>query len=161
MRIERDRVVALEYTLKDDDGKVVDTNQGAAALYYLHGHHNLIPGLERALEGKAAGDRLEVRVEPEDGYGQPNDQLVFELPRTQLPEGMAPQRGAKVQVTAPNGERRAATITKVKLQSVVVDANHELAGKRLHFDVRVASVRKASREEVAHGHVHGPGQHHH
>jgi FKBP-type peptidyl-prolyl cis-trans isomerase SlyD len=161
MRIERDRVVALEYTLKDDDGKVIDTNQGADALEYLHGHHNLIPGLERALEGKGPGDRLEVHVEPEDGYGQPTEALVFELPRAELPEGRAPQRGLKVQVTAPTGERRVATITKVKLQSVVVDANHELAGKRLHFDVRVVSVRKASREEVAHGHVHGPGHHHH
>lgn len=161
MRIERDRVVALEYTLKNDDGRVIDTNQGGEALYYLHGHHNLIVGLERALEGKQAGDQLEVQVEPQDGYGEPDEALVFELPRAQLPEGRMPRRGDKVEVTTPRGERRRATITKVKLQTVVVDANHELAGQRLHFSVRVKSVRKASREEIAHKHAHGPSGHHH
>lgn len=161
MRIERDRAVALEYTLKDDDGKVIDTNQGDEALHYLHGHQNIIPGLERALEGKESGASLEVTIEPADGYGEPDPGLVFEIPRSQLPEGMSPQRGAKLQVTAPGGGRTRATITKVKLQSVVVDANHELAGQRLHFAVRVRSVRKATREELAHGHVHAPGHHHH
>lgn len=161
MRIERDRVVALEYTLTDADGKVIDTNRGGESLYYLHGHHNIVPGLERALEGKEAGESLEVQVDPPDGYGERDDTLVFEVPRSELPADVQPQRGGRLQVTAPNGGRAVATITKVKLNSVVLDANHELAGRRLHFSVRVQKVRKATREELAHGHAHGPGHHHH
>ncbi len=160
MRIERDQVVALEYTVQDDDGKVIDTNQGGEALYYLHGYGNIVPGLERALEGKEQGAALEVTVEPADGYGEPDPELVFEIPRSQLAEGLNPQRDLKLQVPTPDGRVVRATITKVKLQTVVVDANHELAGQRLHFSVRVRSVRKAKPDEVAHGHAHGPGHHH-
>lgn len=160
MRIERNRVVALEYTVTDADGKVIDTNRGGESLYYLHGHHNIVPGLERALEGKVAGEELEVQVDPSDGYGERDEALVFEVPRSELPAGIALQRGTQLQVTASNGHRAIATITKVKLNSVVLDANHELAGQRLHFSVRVQQVRQATREELAHGHAHGPGHHH-
>ncbi len=161
MRIERDRAVALEYTLKGDDGVVIDTNVGDDALWYLHGHQNVIPGLENALEGKESGAALDVVVEPSEGYGERDESLIFDIERSKLPSGLEPVRGAKLQVNAPGGGRRVATITKVKLQAVTVDANHELAGKRLHFSVKVGQVRKASKEELAHGHVHGPGHHHH
>lgn len=161
MRIERDRVVALEYTLKNDDGKVIDTNQGGELLYYLHGHQNIVPGLERALDGKEAGDVIDVQVDPADGYGERDEAMVFEVPRTELPAGTTPQRGARLQITGPDGGRSLATIIKVKVQSVVLDANHELAGQRLHFTVRVGKVRKATGDEIAHGHVHAPGHHHH
>lgn len=161
MRIERDRVAALEYTVTDADGKVIDTNRGGESLYYLHGHHNIVPGLEKALEGKEAGEELEVQVDPPDGYGERDEALVFEVPRSELPAGASLQRGARLQITAPDGWRALATITKVKLKSVVLDANHELAGQRLHFSVRIQNVRKATREELAHGHAHGPGHHHH
>jgi FKBP-type peptidyl-prolyl cis-trans isomerase SlyD len=161
MRIERDRAVALEYTLKGDDGVVIDTNVGDDALWYLHGHQNVIPGLEKALEGQEPGASLDVVVEPADGYGEPSESLIFEIEKSKLPQGMEPARGAKLQVNAPGGGRMVATITKVKLQTVTVDANHELAGKRLHFSVKVGQVRKATREELAHGHVHAPGHGHH
>lgn len=161
MRIERDRVVGLEYKLEDDDGKVIDTNQGGEPLYYLHGHGNIVPGLERALEGKEVGASLDVVVEPADGYGEPDPELVFEIPRSELPEGLNPQRDMKIQIPTPGGRTTRATITKVKLRTVVVDANHELAGQRLHFSVRALSVRKAKPDEIAHGHAHAPGHHHH
>jgi FKBP-type peptidyl-prolyl cis-trans isomerase SlyD len=160
MRIERDRVVALEYILKDDDGRVIDTNEGAEPLFYLHGHHNIVPGLERALEGKEPGDACEVTVEPADGYGERDEAMILEVARTSLPEGTNVQRGARVQFNRAGRGPLVGMITKVKLQTVTVDANHELAGKRLHFAVRIQQVRKATREEMAHGHAHGPGHHH-
>ncbi len=161
MRIERDKAVALEYTLKGDDGVVIDTNVGEEALWYLHGHQNIIPGLEKALEGKEPGAAVDVSIEPADGYGEPSDALIFEIEKSKLPKGMEATRGAKLQVNAPGGGRMVATITKVKVSSVTVDANHELAGKRLHFSVKVGEVRKATKEELSHGHVHAPGHHHH
>lgn len=161
MQIARDRVVALEYTLKDVEGKVIDTNQDGEDFYYLHGHHGIVPGLERALEGKERGAALDVELEPEDGYGEYDEALVFDVPRSALPEGLEIRRGEKVRASAPDGSTRAAVITKVKLQTVTLDANHELAGKKLFFSVRVKDVRKATRDEIAHGHAHGPGGHHH
>lgn len=161
MRIESDKAVALEYTLKGDDGVVIDTNVGEEALWYLHGHQNIIPGLEKALEGKEPGAAVDVSIEPADGYGEVSDALIFEVEKSKLPKGMDPTRGAKLQVNAPGGGRMVATITKVKVSSVTVDANHELAGKRLHFSVKVGEVRKATKEELAHGHVHAGGHHHH
>jgi FKBP-type peptidyl-prolyl cis-trans isomerase SlyD len=161
MRIERDRAVALEYTLKGDDGEVIDTNVGSDALWYLHGHENIIPGLEKALEGAETGAAIEAVIEPADGYGEVSEELVFEVDKSRLPKDMEIVRGAKLQVNNPGGGRMVATITKVKIATVTVDANHELAGKRLHFSVKVGEIRKATKEELAHGHVHAPGHHHH
>jgi FKBP-type peptidyl-prolyl cis-trans isomerase SlyD len=161
MQIEKDRVAALEYTLKDDAGAVVDTNVGGTPLYYLHGHGNLVPGLERELTGKEAGAELSVVVAPADGYGERDDSRTFEVPKSELPADAPLQKGLQLQMRGPNGMAVPVTVTKVKLNTVVMDGNHPLAGKNLNFQIKVLEVRKAKKEELTHGHAHGPGHHHH
>jgi FKBP-type peptidyl-prolyl cis-trans isomerase SlyD len=161
MEIVKDRVAGIEYTLKGDDGKVVDSNLGGEALVYLHGHGNLVPGLERELEGKKAGDQLEVIVKPEDGYGARDESRTFEVPRSSLPQNIEPAKGMQLTMRAPNGQAMPVTVAKVKLSTVVLDSNHPLAGQNLHFSVTIGSVRKATKEELQHGHAHSPGHHHH
>jgi FKBP-type peptidyl-prolyl cis-trans isomerase SlyD len=158
--IEKNRVVTLEYTLRDEQGAVVDSSGGRGPLSYLHGKGNIIPGLEQALAGKAAGDKVDVTVPPEQGYGRRDERLVQIVPRTRFGEvaGLAP--GMQVRAQGPQGARLV-TVVRVDRDFVTVDGNHPLAGRTLHFSVEVTDVRKATHEEVTHGHVHGPGGHHH
>ena len=160
MNIEKNRVVTLNYTLRDEQGTILDTSSGRAPLSYLHGKGNIIPGLEQALSGKAAGDKLDVTVAPEQGYGPRDERLVQIVPRTKFGEveGLAP--GMQVRVGGPQGQR-IVSVVRVDRDFVTIDGNHPLAGRTLHFSVEIAEVRKASHEEVAHGHVHGPDGHHH
>ena len=160
MNIEKNRVVTLNYTLRDEQGTIIDASSGRAPLSYLHGKGNIIPGLEQALSGKAAGDKLDVTVAPEQGYGPRDERLVQIVPRTKFGEveGLAP--GVQVRVGGPQGAR-IVSVVRVDRDFVTIDGNHPLAGRTLHFSVEIAEVRKASHEEVAHGHVHGPDGHHH
>ena len=160
MQIAQDRVVAIHYTLTSDSGEVLDSSTGGEPLAYLQGHGNLIPGLERELEGKQAGDKLTVRVAPADAYGQQDDSLIQDVPRSAF-QGVADiQVGMQFQAQSNHGPRTV-TITKVASETVTVDGNHPLAGQHLNFDVEVATVRVATAEELEHGHVHGAGGHHH
>lgn len=161
MQIAKDAVVSLEYTLKDESGKVLDTSTGRSPLLYLHGHDNIVPGLEKALTGKSVGDSLDVVVAPEEGYGVYDESRTFEVPRSELPANIQPQKGMELTMRGPNGHSVPVTILKVKLNTVVMDGNHPLAGKSLHFHVQVTGVRKAKKEELTHGHAHAPGGHHH
>lgn len=161
MEIAKDRVVAITYTLKDDDGKILDSNQGKQPLFYLHGHGNLVPGLEKALLGKAAGDKIETVVPPEEGYGSRDESRQFEVPKGELGPNVTPQKGMVLTMRGPNGMAVPVTVVKVKLRTVLMDGNHRLAGKNLHFSIEVNSVRKANKEELAHGHAHGPSGHGH
>ncbi|HEX2736283.1 MAG TPA: peptidylprolyl isomerase [Polyangiaceae bacterium] len=161
MKIQSNSVVAIDYTLKGDDGTVIDTSEGDEPLTYLHGHNNIVEGLEEALTGLGVGDSLDVIVPPEKGYGTHDEDLVFEVPREHLPDDVEPEAGMQLTMTSDDGEEVPVTITKVLAKSVEVDANHELAGSRLHFSVVVRSIRAATGEELAHGHVHAPGHHHH
>jgi FKBP-type peptidyl-prolyl cis-trans isomerase SlyD len=160
MSITRDQVVSIHYTLKNDAGEVLDRSAGGEPLTYLHGHGNLIPGLERELAGKSAGDKLQVTIAPADGYGEYDPQLVQRVPRRAL-KGMANIRiGMRLQAQSEQGAR-AMTVTQIVGDMVTLDGNHPLAGNTLHFEVEVAEVRAATEAELAHGHVHGPGGHHH
>lgn len=161
MQIAKDVVALLHYTLKDDEGKVIDSNQGGEPLHYLHGHGNLVPGLERALEGKQAGDEVQVTVAPAEGYGEYDEQRTFEIPKSDLPPHIQPQKGMHLSMQAPTGESVPVTVLKVKVGTIVLDGNHPLAGKNLHFNVKIQGTRKPSKEELAHGHAHAPGHHHH
>jgi FKBP-type peptidyl-prolyl cis-trans isomerase SlyD len=158
MEIRRNRVVALDYTLKDDAGSVIDQS-GKTPLYYLHGHSNIVPGLEEALEGRSPGDNVEVSVPPEKGYGARDPNLVQVVPMSRLPAGSKPMKGQRYQVTMGN-QARMVTITKVRINDVEIDANHALAEKTLHFAVRVREVRDATRSEIEHGHAHAPHAQH-
>ena len=160
MHIEKNRVVALHYTLRDEQGTIIDTSSGRAPLSYLHGKGNIIPGLEQALAGRSEGDKLDVTVAPEQGYGPRDERLVQILPRTRFTGDSELSPGMQVRATGPQGPR-IVTIVRVERDFVTVDGNHPLAGRMLHFSVEVAEVRKATREEVSHGHVHGPGGHKH
>lgn len=153
-------VVSMHYTLTDDSGDVLDSSRGGEPFSYLHGHNNIIPGLEKALEGTEAGFKSKVTVAPTEGYGEKNPEAVFEAPREHFPPDMKLEIGARVYADGPNGP---ITLTVVKLTETgaVLDANHPLAGKTLHFDVEITTVRSATTEELAHGHVHGEGGHHH
>lgn len=160
MHVEKNRVVTLNYTLRDEQGTILDASNGRRPLSYLHGKGNIIPGLEQALVGKAAGDKLDVTVAPEQGYGPRDERLVQIVPRTKFGDvqGLAP--GMQVRATGQRGPRMV-TVVRVDRDFVTIDGNHPLAGRTLHFSVEVAEVRKATHEEVAHGHAHGPDGHHH
>jgi FKBP-type peptidyl-prolyl cis-trans isomerase SlyD len=160
MAVAQDSVVTIHYTLKDDAGEVLDSSAGAEPLAYLHGHGNLVPGLERELEGKQAGDKVNVTVQPADGYGDYDKELVQRVPRRAL-QGIPNIRvGLRLQTQTADGPRTV-VVTNVMGDMVTVDGNHPLAGKALNFEVEVTDVRAATEEELSHGHVHGPDDHHH
>ena len=160
MQIGDQKVVTLHYTLTDNDGKVIDkSDDGSFA--YLHGARNIIPGLETALAGKAAGDELTVTVPPEEAYGLRNESMMQQVPKTMFEDGSQIDIGSQFHAQGPNGEMLVVTVMEVQDEHVVIDGNHPLAGVDLNFDVKVVDVRDASAEEIEHGHVHGPGGHHH
>jgi len=160
MSIAQDQVVSIHYTLRDDAGEVIDRSADGAPLAYLHGHGQLIPGLERELTGKKPGERLQVKVLPAEAYGEYDHALVQKVPRRALKGVGDPRVGMRLQAQTPQGPR-AVTVTQVSGDLVTLDGNHPLAGKSLNFEVEVAAVRPATEEELAHGHVHGAGGHHH
>lgn len=161
MQIARDTVVELEYSLRETEGEVLESSQATMPLAYLHGHNNLLPALERALVGKAAGDDVTVNLAPEEAYGERREQLTQRVPIKHLSH--APKRLAPGMVVRMQTERGAepARVLKVGKFNVDLDLNHPFAGKHLQFDLKVVSVRAATAEEIAHGHAHGPGGHHH
>jgi FKBP-type peptidyl-prolyl cis-trans isomerase SlyD len=160
MQVTQDAVVSIHYTLTNDQGETLDSSAGGEPLAYLHGNGNLIPGLENALNGKQAGDKLTVKVAPAEGYGEYDKALVQRVPRRSFKGVADVQVGMQFQVQSGGGPRMV-TVTQVAGDMVTVDGNHSLAGQTLNFDVEVTDVRAATEEELAHGHVHGPDGHHH
>jgi len=169
MQVGKDAVVTIDYTLKNSEGLVLDTSEGRQSLPYLHGNGQLISGLEKALEGKGAGDKLAVTIPPEEAYGARNEQLVqvvsksaFQgVPEIKVGMQFRTQGGGTQGAQGGGGGVQVVTITKMEGDQITVDANHPLAGIPLHFDVTIKEVRPATKDEIAHGHVHGPGGHHH
>lgn len=160
--VANDMVVSFHYTLKDKDGKVLDSSSGGEPLAYLHGYGHIVPGLEREMTGKgASGKPFEVTVSPADGYGEKRDDLIIAVPREHwsLPETVGVNEIVELQ--SDKGQRLPARIVEMKPDEVILDANHPLAGEPLHFEITLVSVRPATKEEVEHGHVHGPGGHQH
>jgi FKBP-type peptidyl-prolyl cis-trans isomerase SlyD len=153
-------VVLIHYTLKDDAGKVIDSSSGSEPLAYIQGHGNLVPGLEKALEGKQDGDTIKVSLAPADGYGMRNEALVQRVPKRSLQGSGEIRKGMQFQAQTDEG-LRLFTVTAVVGDMVSLDGNHPLADQTLNFDVEVIRVREATSEELEHGHVHGAGGHHH
>jgi FKBP-type peptidyl-prolyl cis-trans isomerase SlyD len=160
MAIAQDCVVTLHYTLKDDAGEVIDSSSSGEPLAYLHGHGNIVPGLERELTGKNAGDKLSVKIAPADGYGEFNKELIQKVPRRALKGIKNVNVGLRLHAQTAQGPQ-AVTVTQILGDMVTLDGNHALAGKNLHFDIEIIDVRAPTQEELDHGHVHGPGDHHH
>lgn len=156
MHISKDKVAAIHYTLTTNSGEVLDSSAGRDPLYYLHGNGNLIPGMEEGLEGKSTGDKFALKISPEKGYGVKDEALIQKVPRAAFGDQKV-ENGMRFSTN--NGG--VVTVTHVGLESITVDGNHPLAGVELNFDVEVMEVRQATDEEVSHGHVHGPGGHHH
>jgi len=159
MKIAANTVVSLEYVLKDDSGEILDSSDGEP-LEYLHGHGQLVPGLERELEGKKAGDALDVKVPPKYAYGEHDPEHVIEVERGELPEDLVPEVGMELTTEGPDGEPLTMWITEINDEVVILDGNHPLAGQTLFFNVEVRDVRAATEEELSHGHVHGEGHEH-
>ncbi|MFZ2407668.1 MAG: peptidylprolyl isomerase [Methylobacter sp.] len=159
MQVADNMAVSIHYTLTNDDGEVLDSSRGDDALVYLHGMGNIIPGLEDALNGKAVGDKFNVRVAAKDAYGEQNDDMIQVIPRSMF-EGIDELEVGMMfhaDVSSGSGE---VTIVKIEGDDITIDGNHPLAGLALTFDVEVVAVRSATKEEAEHGHIHGAGCHH-
>jgi len=147
-------VVSIHYTLTDSDGKVLDSSEGAVPLSYLHGAGNIISGLEKALVGKVTEDALQVEVAPADGYGEIVPELMQTVDKAAFEGVESLEVGMGFEAEGSNGEVQRVTIAKIEGDQVTVDGNHPLAGATLIFDVKIVSVRDATKEELSHGHVH-------
>ena len=161
MKVGKDKVVLMHYTLKNDKGDVIDSSDGADPLPFLQGHGNIIPGLESAIEGSKVGDKLDVSIEPEEGYGLRMKDAIQEIPSSALKGVDEVKVGMQLQSQDKDGNAFLVTVTKIEDDKITVDGNHPLAGQTLHFSVSIESIRKAEAEELSHGHVHADGQHHH
>ena len=161
MKIAKGSVVELDYSLHLGDGEVVDRSEASEPLTYIHGEGELVPGLETALEGLAAGDRKQVVVPPESGYGERDTRGVQRVPRDAFPADFEPKVGMELSAEGPDGDEVTFFVQGVEADAVTIDLNHPLAGRTLHFDVTVRGVRAATPEELEHGHAHGPEGHVH
>lgn len=160
MKIEQDKVGTINYSLTDSDGNLIDSSNGQA-LVYLHGHANLIPGLEKELTGKKAGDSFSAEIPPAEGYGEIEAHLVQEgVPKSMFQGVDNLEIGMRFEAQSEQGTH-SVEITSVEEETVTVDGNHPLAGKTLTFDIEVIGVRDATEEELEHGHAHGDGGHNH
>jgi FKBP-type peptidyl-prolyl cis-trans isomerase SlyD len=160
MQVAKDRVVAFDYTLKDDTGRILDSSEGGEPLRYIHGAGNIINGLESALEGASSGDRLDVSLAAADAYGERDESLVLAVGRERLSEIADLEVGVQFRASTSKGDR-VFTVTAITGDQVTVDGNHPLAGQNLHFAVQVRDVRDATPDELDHGHVHHGDGHAH
>lgn len=162
MTVTKNKVVLIHYTLKDDTGEVLDSSEGREPLAFIQGIGNIIPGLEEKLEGKATGDKLETVIGPEKAYGIRSEDNVHIVPLQSF-EADGDEKlevGMQVRVETNQGISLA-DVAKIDGEEVTLDLNHPLAGETLHFNVEVVDIRDATKEELDHGHAHGPGGHHH
>ena len=157
MQIGKNSVVSIHYTLKDENGEILDTSDGREALDYIHGTGQIIPGLEKELEGKAAGDEFSVVIDPEQGYGSRDESLVHEVPKSEFETPDEIEVGMQFRVGSEGGTA-IMVVAGVGDDTITLDGNHPLSGVSLSFDVSVAGVREATEEEIkASQHVHGSG----
>lgn len=160
MNIANDHVISMNYTLTDDKGTTLDTSEGREPLVYLQGKGQIIPGLEKAMLGKSKGEKFSITIQPEEGYGERNEEMIHSVPKTEFPEADKVEVGMQFQVDGEQGPM-ILTIIEIKDTEFVLDGNHPLAGIILNFAVEICEVREATKEELDHGHVHGPGGHQH
>lgn len=160
MDIDKGKVVSIDYKLTNNNGEVLDSSEGREPLAYMHGTGQIVPGLEKELEGKTEGSNVQASVKPEEAYGNRQEELVSEVNKEAFQGVDEIKPGMQFQATTPQGSQ-IITVRKVEGDQVTVDANHPLAGETLNFDVTIREVREATEEEKQHGHAHGPGGHQH
>src|SRR5262249_13298881 len=160
MQIGPDSVVVFDYVMTDEDGVVIDSGSGPSAMAYIHGRGQMMPGLERALVGRAEGDRVQAVVPPEEGYGAEEDDEAISAPRSELPDDLELEPGAELEGTDEDGESDTFWVVAVEGDEVVLTRNHPLSGMTLKFDVTITKVRAATADELEHGHAH-EGRHVH
>jgi FKBP-type peptidyl-prolyl cis-trans isomerase SlyD len=158
-QVGKGKVVSISYKLQNKEGKVLDQSKPGQPLEYLHGSNNIIPGLEKELEGLNVGDAKQVNVPAAEAYGEYKNDLLFKVPKENFPQDVELKQGMEFQAQTEEGPM-VVQVKEVSDDFVVVDANHPLAGQPLSFDVKIDSVRDASEDEKTHGHVHGPGHSH-
>jgi FKBP-type peptidyl-prolyl cis-trans isomerase SlyD len=155
--VEDDLVVSLDYTLRLESGQVIDSSDDGEPLEFLQGHDEIVPGLEKALYGMAIGGEREVVVEAGEGYGDWDPEALQELPLNAFPPDMTLEEGMGLELVDDAGESMLAFVSEVGPESVVLDLNHPLAGETLYFNIKIAGLRQATREELSHGHAHSSG----
>jgi FKBP-type peptidyl-prolyl cis-trans isomerase SlyD len=155
------KVVVLHYTLRDGNGAIIDGSEEDEPLAYLHGAHNIVPGLERALAGQSAGYAGKITVAPADGYGERVDTPPQPVPRASFPAHVELEPGMRFTAQGPNNQHVPIWVVRIESDKVLVESQHPLAGATLHFEVKVLEVRDATPDELEHGHPHGPDGHHH
>ena len=154
------KVVTFHYTLTNDAGETLDSSSGGEPMPYLHGAMNIVPGLERQMEGKGVGDTFAATVPPDEGYGV-RESEPQPVPRSSFPANLDIQAGMQFMATDEEGNQIPVWIARATEEEVWVDPNHPLADVTLHFAVQIVAIRDASQEEIDHGHPHHPGMHHH
>lgn len=157
MKIAKNSVVTINYTLTDEGGEVLDTSEGREPLSYIQGLGNIIPGLESSLDGRAAGDKFAISIQPAEAYGDRDESRVVKVARDRFAGVDDLEVGMQFRAEGGSGGSQIVTVMAIEQDTVTVDANHPLAGKTLNFDVEVVGVREATPDEISHGHVHGPG----
>jgi FKBP-type peptidyl-prolyl cis-trans isomerase SlyD len=160
MQIADEMAVSIHFKLTNPKGELLDSSEGDEPLEYIQGHGFIVPGLEQALLGKSAGDRVQVVVSPAEGYGERDEEKLQSVPRDAFDSDATIEPGMRFQAESDDGEVLV-TVAQVDGDTVVIDGNHPLAGETLHFDVQVVSVRPCTEEELEHGHIHGPDAHQH
>jgi FKBP-type peptidyl-prolyl cis-trans isomerase SlyD len=160
MQIAKNKVVSIDYTLTNAKGEVLDKSSKGRPLQFIQGQGQLIPGLESVLEGKSAGDALKAQIPAKDAYGDRDEELMQIIPKDNFAEIKDLRVGMELEAEGDDGVR-VITVVGIENENVVVDGNHPLAGMDLNFDVTIVGVRDATEDELGHGHVHGPGGHHH
>ena len=161
LTVTKDAVVTVDYTLTLEDGEVVESTQGGMPLRFLAGNGEILPVLEDALMSLSVGDELNIVIDPDDGYGEYDEEAFEEVPLDSFPTDEKLEPGMPIGVEDSSGEVFEAYVSEVRADTVVLDFNHPLAGETLHFKVKVIDARPATAEELAHGHVHDEDGHHH
>ena len=160
MQAEKGKVVSIHYIVSEEPGEEIESSHGRDPMVFLVGHGNIIPGLDKAITGHSAGDKLDVVVAPDEAYGQRREDFVQRVAKKYFRDGEHLKPGMATVLSTKDGPR-SVTVVKIGSSVVDVDLNHPLAGKTLRFAVEITDVRDATEEELAHGHAHGPHDHHH
>jgi FKBP-type peptidyl-prolyl cis-trans isomerase SlyD len=159
MQITNNTAVSIHYKLTNDSGEEIDSTDGGEPLLYLHGHNNIISGLEKALHSRDVGDKFNVRVEAGDAYGEFSEDMIQVVSREMFDGIDQIEVGMQFHAAVNSGEG-VITVIKIDGDDITIDGNHPMAGQALNFDIEVVNVRLATKDEISHGHIHGAGCHH-